>query len=142
MTAFHAPVDDILFSLIHVARADRLPGWDSDLGRRILGGASLESLAAHAIDEEIRAVIDRNYQRSRDILTDNIDKLHTMAEALIKYETIDAEQMDDIMSGRTPRPPVDWDESGQRPGGGARSRAKADEDKGSEGTLGTPAGQH
>ena len=65
---------------------------------------------------EIRAVIDRNYQRSRDILTEQIDKLHTMAEALIKFETIDAEQIDDIMSGRTPRPPADWDESEPRSG--------------------------
>ena len=111
------------------------------LGRSVTQHKNVSDDTAHAIDEEIRAVIDRNYQRSRDILTDNIDKLHTMAEALIKYETIDSQQIDDIMSGRTPRPPVDWDESGQRPGG-ARGRAKADEDKGSEGTLGTPAGQH
>jgi cell division protease FtsH len=64
-----------------------------------------------------------------------------MADALMKYETIDSEQIDDIMSGRTPRPPTDWDESESR-GGGARGRAKADEQKGDEGTLGSPAGQH
>jgi cell division protease FtsH len=64
-----------------------------------------------------------------------------MADALMKFETIDAEQIDDIMSGRTPRPPADWDESEPR-AGGVKGRAKTDEGKGSEGTLGTPAGQH
>ena len=111
------------------------------LGRSVTQHKNVSDDTAHAIDEEIRAVIDRNYQRSRDILTENIDKLHTMAEALIKYETIDAEQIDDIMSGRTPRPPADWDESEPR-AGGAKGRAKTDEEKGGEGTLGTPAGQH
>jgi len=111
------------------------------LGRSVTQHKNVSDDTAHAIDEEIRAVIDRNYQRSRDILTENIDKLHTMAEALIKYETIDAEQIDDIMSGRTPRPPADWDESEPR-AGGTKGRAKTDEEKGGEGTLGTPAGQH
>jgi cell division protease FtsH len=111
------------------------------LGRSVTQHKNVSDDTAHAIDEEIRAVIDRNYQRTRDILTDNIDKLHTMADALIKFETIDAEQIDDIMSGRTPRPPADWDESEPR-AGGTKGRAKADEGKGSEGTLGTPAGQH
>jgi cell division protease FtsH len=111
------------------------------LGRSVTQHKNVSDDTAHAIDEEIRAVIDRNYQRTRDILTDNIDKLHTMADALMKFETIDAEQIDDIMSGRTPRPPADWDESEPR-AGGAKGRAKTDEGKGSEGTLGTPAGQH
>ena len=111
------------------------------LGRSVTQHKNVSDDTAHAIDEEIRAVIDRNYQRSRDVLTDNIDKLHTMADALMKYETIDAEQIDDIMSGRTPRPPADWDESESR-AGGARGSAKTDGEKGGEGTLGTPAGQH
>jgi len=111
------------------------------LGRSVTQHKNVSDDTAHAIDEEIRAVIDRNYQRTRDILTDNIDKLHTMADALMKFETIDAEQIDDIMSGRTPRPPADWDESEPR-AGGVKGRAKTDEGKGSEGTLGTPAGQH
>jgi cell division protease FtsH len=111
------------------------------LGRSVTQHKNVSDDTAHAIDEEIRAFIDRNYQRSRDILTEHIDKLHKMAEALMKYETIDSEQIDDIMSGRTPRPPTDWDESESR-GGGARGRAKADEQKGDEGTLGSPAGQH
>jgi cell division protease FtsH len=69
---------------------------------------------AQAIDSEIRTIIDRNYQRSVEILKQNEDKLHLMAEALMKYETIDAGQIDSIMEGKEPGPPSDWsdDESG------------------------------
>jgi len=98
------------------------------LGRSVTQHKNVSDDTAHAIDEEIRAVIDRNYQRSRDILTEHIDKLHTMADALMKYETIDSEQIDDIMSGRTPRPPADWDESEPRTGG-AKGRAQGGEEQ-------------
>jgi cell division protease FtsH len=110
------------------------------LGRSVTQHKNVSDDTAHAIDEEIRAVIDRNYQRTRDILVDNLDKLHTMAEALMRYETIDAEQIDDIMSGRTPRPPQNWEDTEPRTGGSVRSSAKPDD--AGEGTLGTPAGQH
>ncbi|MDH3762703.1 MAG: ATP-dependent zinc metalloprotease FtsH [Gammaproteobacteria bacterium] len=63
---------------------------------------------AQAIDSEIRSIIDRNYQRSVEILKQNEDKLHLMADALMKYETIDATQIDAIMEGREPGPPQDW----------------------------------
>jgi cell division protease FtsH len=96
---------------------------------------------AHAIDEEIRSIVDRNYERARSILTENLQKLHVMAEALIKYETIDSHQIDDIMEGRTPRPPKDW---GKYEGPTA-GQGKLSEDKGkrpADGTIGGPAGQH
>lgn len=69
---------------------------------------------AQAIDSEIRAIIDRNYQRAVDILKQNEDKMHLMADALLKYETIDASQIDAIMEGKEPGPPRDWsdDETG------------------------------
>jgi cell division protease FtsH len=72
---------------------------------------------AQAIDSEIRALIDRNYQRALDILKKNEDKMHLMADALMKYETIDAKQIDAIMEGREPGPPEDWsdDETPPRP---------------------------
>jgi cell division protease FtsH len=72
---------------------------------------------AQAIDSEIRSIIDRNYQRAVDILKKNEDKLHLMASALMKYETIDAKQIDSIMEGREPGPPEDWsdDEPGPTP---------------------------
>jgi cell division protease FtsH len=66
---------------------------------------------AQAIDSEIRAIIDRNYQRAVDILKSNEDKLHLMADALMKYETIDASQIDSIMEGKEPGPPEDCDTS-------------------------------
>jgi len=61
-----------------------------------------------SIDEEIRMFIDRNYQRAEQILKDNIDILHAMAEALLKYETIDQGQIDRLMDRKEPGAPADW----------------------------------
>jgi cell division protease FtsH len=65
---------------------------------------------AQEIDEEIRAIIDRNYKRAEKILQDNIEKLHAMADALMKYETIDADQVKRIMNGEPAGKPKDWDD--------------------------------
>jgi cell division protease FtsH len=81
------------------------------LGRSVTQHKQVSDGTAHAIDEEVRKVIAENYQRAKQILEDNLEKLHAMAEALIKYETIDEHQMKDIMEGRTPKPPSDWDDS-------------------------------
>ena len=62
------------------------------------------------IDSEIRDIIERNYERAKTILNEDMDKLHAMAKALMKYETIDAKQIDDIMKGEEPQPPADWSE--------------------------------
>jgi cell division protease FtsH len=70
-------------------------------------GSKVSSRVAHHIDEEIRAVIDRNYQRAETILHENISILHKMADALMKWETIDKDQIDDLMAGHDPRPPQD-----------------------------------
>lgn len=78
------------------------------LGHSIGKGNELSDDTAHLIDEEIRVVINRNYKRAEKILNDNLDKLHMMAEALIKYETIDTEQINDIMTGKPPREPREW----------------------------------
>ncbi len=85
---------------------------------------------AQAIDSEIRTIIDRNYQRSVGILKENEDKLHLMADALMKYETIDARQIDTIMEGRMPGPPDDWgnDESGSKPAGGGQAEGNVSAD--------------
>lgn len=80
------------------------------LGHSVTQHKAISDETAHTIDEEIRAIIDRNYDRSETILKDNMDKLHLMAEALIKYETIDSDQIDDIMEGKVPRPPSGWDD--------------------------------
>jgi cell division protease FtsH len=81
------------------------------LGRSVTQHKQVSDVTAHAIDEEIRRVIEANYQRARQILTSALDKLHTMADALMKYETIDEEQLKDLMAGKTPKPPAGWDET-------------------------------
>ncbi len=66
---------------------------------------------AHVIDQEVRSLIDRNYSRSEQILKDNMTALHLMAESLIKYETLESEQIDDVMAGNEPRPPKGWNDN-------------------------------
>ncbi|WP_439889410.1 ATP-dependent zinc metalloprotease FtsH [Pseudomonas sp. MBLB4123] len=93
---------------------------------------------AKMIDQEVRSIIDQCYATAKRLLEENRDKLDAMAEALMKYETIDAEQIDDIMSGRTPREPKGW---GGGDGAGKPS-AKADEADSSEKPIGGPAAEH
>ena len=108
------------------------------LGRSVTQHKQVSDVTAHAIDEEVRRLIDSNYQRAKDILETNLDKLHKMAEALIKYETIDESQIKDIMEGRDPKPPAGWDDSPDEPAGrrqGARSRQA----RGADRQAGEPA---
>lgn len=81
------------------------------LGHSVTKHKEVSDETTHLIDQEVRNIIDRSYTRAEKILTDNIDKLHLMAEALVKYETIDSDQINDIMQGRTPRPPKGWNDS-------------------------------
>ncbi len=60
------------------------------------------------VDGEVRRIIDEQYALARRLIEENSDKMHAMAKALLEWETIDAEQLDDIMAGREPRPPKDW----------------------------------
>ena len=85
------------------------------LGRSVTQHKQVSDETANAIDEEIRHIIDSNYSRSKQLLKANVDKLHAMANALIKYEIIDEAQIKDIMEGREPRPPEDWDDSIEDP---------------------------
>ncbi len=78
------------------------------LGRSVTKHKNVSDETAHIIDEEIRSVIDHNYERAENILRENMDKLHAMAEALMTYETIDRDQIDDIMAGKPPREPKGW----------------------------------
>jgi cell division protease FtsH len=110
------------------------------LGHSVTQHKNISDETAHAIDTEVRAIIDRNYKRATDLLTENMDKLHMMADALMKYETIDAQQIDDIMEGREPRPPRDWGKyEGRPPSSGADRKEGQEVDKG---TIGGPASQH
>ncbi|MFK5895098.1 MAG: ATP-dependent zinc metalloprotease FtsH [Pseudomonadota bacterium] len=83
------------------------------LGRSVTQHKQVSDETAHIIDEEVRLVIDTNYERTRDILINNNDKLVAMSEALLKYETIDRDQIDDIMAGKSPREPKDWADVGK-----------------------------
>jgi cell division protease FtsH len=78
------------------------------LGRAVTQHKNVSNETARKIDEEVRAILDRAYARTKQLLTENIDKLHVMADALLQYETIDAHQIDDIMNDRVPGPPADW----------------------------------
>ncbi|MFK8329616.1 ATP-dependent zinc metalloprotease FtsH [Pseudomonas sp. BJa5] len=95
--------------------------------------ASVSGETAKLIDSEVRSIIDQCYATAKQILTDNRDKLDAMADALMKYETIDAEQIDDIMAGRTPREPRDWE-------GGSGSTTAQQGDR-PESPIGGPAAQ-
>jgi cell division protease FtsH len=81
------------------------------LGRSVTQHKTVAEETSHTIDEEIRSIIDRNYERAEKILKENIDILHAMAEALIKYETIDKAQIDDLMARQPVREPQGWDDS-------------------------------
>jgi cell division protease FtsH len=77
------------------------------LGRSVAKAKHMSDDTARLIDAEVKDVINRNYERSRQILMDNMDILHAMKDALMKYETIDAHQIDDLMARREVRPPAD-----------------------------------
>ena len=69
------------------------------------------------VDGVIRRIIDEQYTIARRLIESNKDKMHAMAQALLEWETIDAEQIDDIMGGKPPRAPKDWTPSASKSGG-------------------------
>ena len=81
------------------------------LGRTVSQHKNVSDETARLIDKEVRNVIDRNYDRAAKILEDNMDILHAMKDALMKYETIDAKQIDDLMERKPVRDPAGWAES-------------------------------
>lgn len=110
------------------------------LGRSAGGQhSSVSAQTAQLIDQEVRSIIDHCYATAKQILVENRDKLDMMAEALMKFETIDAEQIDDIMAGRPAREPKDW-EGG--PGASSGKPAPREEAPRPENPIGGPAGEH
>ncbi|WP_248804985.1 ATP-dependent zinc metalloprotease FtsH [Pseudomonas sp. MWU13-2100] len=99
--------------------------------------ASFSGETAKLIDSEVRSIIDQCYGTAKQILTDNRDKLDAMADALMKYETIDAEQIDDIMAGRPPREPRDWEG-----GSGTSGTPPVIQNERPEAPIGGPAADH
>ncbi|WP_407042313.1 ATP-dependent zinc metalloprotease FtsH [Stutzerimonas stutzeri] len=100
--------------------------------------ANVSGETAKLIDEEVRSIIDHCYGTAKQILTENRDKLDMMAEALMKYETIDAPQIDDIMAGRPPREPRDWEGGGT----GTSGTPAVPDDNRPQTPIGGPAGEH
>ncbi len=115
------------------------------LGRQYNQRRHVSEQTAKDIDAEARLIIDNCYHKAKDILETHIDRLHSMAEALMLYETIDADQIDDIMEGRKPRPPKGWNDSNEGPSGGspvASEQPKASKPVDSGGSIGGPANTH
>ena len=81
------------------------------LGKSVTQHKTMSDDTARDIDNEIRLLVNNSYERATKMIKDNIDKLHAMTDALMTYETIDKDQIDDIMAGIKPRPPKDWDDN-------------------------------
>ena len=80
------------------------------LGRSVTQTKTMSDDTANDIDSEVRLLVDKSYTTATKMIKDNMDKLHAMSEALMTYETIDKDQIDDIMAGIKPRPPKGWDD--------------------------------
>lgn len=107
------------------------------LGHSVNKRQEVSDETAHVIDEEIRSIVDRNYQLAKQILLANMEKLHLMAEALLKFETIDTLQIQDAMEGRPPREPKDW--SGNDSGTFKKKGEDDIMDKRTDTSIGDPA---
>ncbi|GAA5129774.1 ATP-dependent zinc metalloprotease FtsH [Alloalcanivorax gelatiniphagus] len=113
------------------------------LGKQMSQRKHVSEQTSEEIDREVRAIIDSCYSRAKTILEENRDKLDLMAEALMQYETIDAAQIEDIMSGHKPRPPRDWRDQGPGNGTSASSDSEAAGDaKPGDDAIGGPANTH
>ncbi len=118
------------------------------LGRSVSQHKTVSDETAIIIDQEVRRIADENYERSEKLLKNNIQKLHLMAESLLKYETIDSSQIDEIMEGKNPTPPKDWDSSDDSSNnsdsgdGKTISEVNDSKHKPADGNIGGPAEQH
>ncbi|MGE4261503.1 ATP-dependent zinc metalloprotease FtsH [Shewanella sp.] len=113
------------------------------LGRSMAKAKHMSDETAAIIDAEVKALIERNYQRARQLLNDNIDILHAMKDALIKYETIDAKQIADLMARRDVRPPADWNmDDKDSTGGNSRPHIDEPQTEASPADLSKPGETH
>ncbi len=88
------------------------------LGRSITKTNNMSEATLQKVDGEVRRIIDQQYTVARKLIEDNQEKIHAMAKALLEWETIDGEQLDDIIAGKEPRPPKDWTPRNASVGGG------------------------
>lgn len=120
--------------------------YSEDEGEVFLGRSaasqskSFSSDTAISIDQEVRKIVDECYGKATDILEKNKDLLELMKDALMEYETIDADQIDDIMNGDKPRPPADWSDSNDNDSGASKQTEKDNVDSSSK--IGGPASEH
>lgn len=122
------------------------------LGRSAGGSqSSVSGETAKMIDQEVRRIIDECYNTAKRLLDENRDKLELMAQALMKYETIDTAQIDEIMAGKAPQPPKDWSDdkpsgptavAGEADEGDSDSREEDDRGRDRNDPIGGPAGEH
>jgi cell division protease FtsH len=75
------------------------------LGRSITTQKNVSEATMQKVDQEIRRIIDEQYSLARKLIEENRDKVETMAKVLLEWETLDGEQIEDIMKNRPPRPP-------------------------------------
>ena len=108
------------------------------LGRSVTQHKHVSDDTARLIDVEVREIIDRAHATAKSLLEDHMNSLHLMADALMRYETIDTKQIDQIMEGREPDPPEGWQESEDKPSGGEGAAAATGGDRTS---VGGPAEQ-
>jgi len=120
--------------------------YSEDEGEVFLGRSaasqskSFSADTAISIDEEVRKIIDECYGKAKDILQANRNILDMMKDALMEYETIDADQIEDIMKGNKPRPPADWSDAD---GGNSGANKKVEREKPDNSSkIGGPAGEH
>lgn len=78
------------------------------LGRSVTKTTNMSEQTMQKVDSEVRRIIDQQYAQARKLIEDNQEKIHAMAKALLEWETIDSDQIEDIMAGKEPRPPKDW----------------------------------
>ena len=107
------------------------------LGRSVTQQKQVSPETAQAIDAEVRNIIDRNYNRAKEILKKHKKQLKAMADALMKYETIDRKQIINIMEGREPGPPEGWHDDKSN-----KSDKKSKSKSSKSPIIGGPASEH
>ena len=128
-------------------RQENIDAWESEGGIGILHTSARETIAElkklrsplKLIDSEVKSIIDSCYERAEKLLKENLDKLNIMADALLKYETIGIEQIDDIMEGATPREPKGWSDDTPSGKSAKKSSIKSGKPERNKQILGTRA---
>jgi cell division protease FtsH len=106
------------------------------------GNKQYSSATSQDIDKEVRTIIDSCYKAAEKILEENADILHAMKDALMEYETLDSEQVDDLMARKPVRPPHDWHNDMGDPSGPTSGSTPAEDGKDKDGRVGGPVSEH